>query len=152
MPGRCTGSGAVLTGFSRTSTTRPSSAGARSVSRLPAVAPDGRHPRALSSHLSVLQSDGSEQCPPVIIAMATTSSSSELMARLLPSIPFPFSSNSLTTVCSKQLSRERQALAEIKQETSSTYAFATPDRRPSFHFESLATEFETAEENDSGIG
>merc|ERR1719507_2217210 len=33
----------------------------------------------------------------------------------------------------------------------SSCAFATPERKPSFRFESLATEFETAEENDSGI-
>ena len=130
----------------------PSSAGASSVSRRPAVAPDGRHPRALPTQLSVLRSDGSEQCPPVIIAMAATSSSSELMARLLPSLPFPFSSSSSTSVRSKQLFGERQALAEIKQETTGSYAFATPDRKPGFRFESLATEFETAEENDSGIG
>jgi len=82
--------------------------------------------------------------------MAATSSSSELMARLLPSVPFPFSSSSSSTsVRSKQLFGERQALAEIKQESSC--AFATPERKPSFRFESLATEFETAEENDSGI-
>ena len=41
-------------------------------------------------------------------------------------------------------------MAEIKQESS--YGFATPDRKPAFRFETLATEFETAEENDSGIG
>ena len=91
-------------------------------------------------------------CPPVVFVMAATSSSSELMARLLPSVPFPFSSSSAASVRSKQLFGERQALAEIKQEATSSYVFATPDRKTGFRFESLATEFENTEESDSGIG
>ena len=152
MAGRCT-RGAALSSPSAflapIHQSRPSSAGASSVSRRPAVAPDGRHPRALRT-LSFSRTEVSSVHLLSSSTMATTSSSSELMARLLPSVPFPFSSSSSTSVRSKQLFGERQALAEIKQETS--YTFATPDRKPGFRFESLATEFETAEENDSGIG
>ena len=67
-------------------------------------------------------------------------------------LSFPFSSSSAASVRSKQLFGERQALAEIKQEATSSYVFATPDRKTGFRFESLATEFENTEENDSGIG
>ena len=69
---------------------------------------------------------------------------SDLMARLVPNVPFPFTS-AFAVRSSKELFGERRALPTIKQEV-------TPERKPTFRFESLATEFETMEENDSGIG
>ena len=61
---------------------------------------------------------------------------SELLARLLPSAPFPFTASPHHS--SYQLFDQIQEL--------------TPDRKTGFRFENLATQFETAEDNDSGIG
>ena len=151
---RCQRAGArsVLTGFSRTAPTRdPHQLELR---QSPASCCTGRTSPPSDPKPPLCPSLGRKRavCPPVVFVMAATSSSSELMARLLPSVPFPFSSSSAASVRSKQLFGERQALAEIKQEATSSYVFATPDRKTGFRFESLATEFENTEENDSGIG
>ena len=61
---------------------------------------------------------------------------SGLLARLLPSAPFPFSTSPHHS--SHHLFGQIQEL--------------TPDRKTGFRFENLATQFETAEDNDSGIG
>jgi hypothetical protein len=67
---------------------------------------------------------------------------SELMARLLPTTPVPISP--AATARSPHLVGERPV---------ALHRLATPDRKPGFRFESLATEFETMEcDNDSGIG
>ena len=67
---------------------------------------------------------------------SSMAASSELLARLLPSAPFPFSTSPHHS--SHQLFDQIQEL--------------TPDRKTGFRFQKLATQFETAEDNDSGIG
>ena len=62
--------------------------------------------------------------------------SSELLARLLPSAPFPFSASPHHS--------SHHMFGQIQE--------LTPDRKTGFRFENLATKFETVEDNDSGIG
>ena len=69
------------------------------------------------------------------------------ISRLMPSAPFPFGIKREDQ--DRELFGDKSLFREIKTENS-IHAFS--DRRQGFRFESLATEFEHMDDNDSGIG
>ena len=70
------------------------------------------------------------------------------ISRLMPSAPFPFGMKKEDQ--DRQLFGDKSTFREIKTEN---YIHALSDiRRTGFRFESLATEFEHMDDNDSGIG
>ena len=70
------------------------------------------------------------------------------ISRLMPSAPFPFGMKKEDQ--DRQLFGDKSTFREIKTENH-IHAFSDI-RRTGFRFESLATEFEHMDDNDSGIG
>ena len=70
------------------------------------------------------------------------------LSHLLPSAPFPFGMKKEDH--DRQLFGDRSTFREIKTENH-IHAFSDI-KRTSFRFETLATEFEHMDDNDSGIG
>ena len=77
------------------------------------------------------------------------------MSRLLPNAPFPYGMRKEEQ--DRQIFGDKSTFREIKMEAKefdneNSFNAYSEIRKPGFRFESLATEFEHMDENDSGIG